>query len=91
MTHIDKYIYAKYKNTDFYSYGGFKKVIECKESKLYDKIDLYDVYILIVNYQIKTYGCSLCDAYKNQHDKESGQYLNNCSKFRKYYRLRKEV
>lgn len=90
MSIIDNLIFAKYKDTDFPSYGCYLKILKYKESKLYDKINLYPVYVEIVNYQIRTYGESLCSAYDNLHESTQNR-LKLCRKARqrKYVKLRR--
>lgn len=67
MNIVDNLIFARYKDTDFPSYRCYLKILKCKESKLYDKINLYPVYVEIVNYQIRTYGTTLCYAYEDNN------------------------
>lgn len=91
MNIIDNLIFARYKDTDFPSYGCYLKILKCKESKLYDKINLYPVYVEIINYQIKTYGTSLCNAYENNNvpTRFERLYESQKARSRRYERKRR--
>lgn len=90
MNIVDNLIFAKYKDTDFPSYGCYLKILKCKELKLYDKINLYPVYVEIVNYQIRTYGASLCSAYDNLHEFTQNRIKDGRrARQRKYIKLRR--
>lgn len=68
-------VFERYKDTSFRSSKDFRKQV-----KEYRNIDVREVYTKITNYQIKTYGNSLCI---NREDKIDLNRLRNNSNLRK--------
>lgn len=85
MDVINNYIFAKYKDKEFSSYKRYLFVLNLNEINLYDKIDVYKVYCLILNYQIKKYGTPLCNAYGAMRNVKKS---NQNARVRKYNRLK---
>ena len=71
----EQLVFEKYKDTSFRSSKDFRKRV-----KEYRNIDAREVYIKITNYQIKTYGSSLC---VNREDKIDLDKLRGNSNRRK--------
>lgn len=84
MNLIDNYIFSKYKDSEFNSYGCYLKKLQNNDSNIYDKVNLYSVYVKIVNYQIGKYGKAINTAY----ERRIGKLLHSKCKYKYKRRIR---